>query len=422
MVLARRTGAKGDAAAIRRPHAHPGDDAGIATAAVLLVHNAYREPGGEDAVFEEEAALLEARGHEVLRYRAHNDSVAGMGRAALAARTFWNRAAYREIGALVRRHRPAVVHFHNTFPLVSPAGYYATASGGVPVVQTLHNYRLVCPNGLLFRDGRPCEDCLGKKFPWPAVAHGCYRGSRPETAVAAAMVSAHGAVGTWAGKVDAYVAPTEFAREKLVRGGLPPEKVHVKPNFVSPDPGPGDGGGGYALFVGRLSEEKGLGVLLAAWERMGVAAPELRIVGDGPFAPDVARAADSNPRLRRMGRRTPAETRRLMKDAAMLVFPSEVYETFGRVAAESFAAGTPVVASGLGAVAEVVEDGRTGLHFSPGDAGDLARKVMGLLVTPGELLRMRGEARREYELRYTPDRNYRLLAGIYAGAIRKKAV
>lgn len=329
MVLARRTGANGDAAANRRPHAHPKDG----TAAVLLVHNAYREPGGEDAVFEEEAALLEARGHEVLRYRAHNDSVAGMGRAALVAGTFWNRAVYREIGALVRRHRPAVVHFHNTFPLVSPAGYYAAASGGVPVVQTLHNYRLVCPNGLLFRDGRPCEDCLGRRFPWPAVAHGCYRGGRPATAVAAAMVSAHGAVGTWAGKVDAYVAPTEFAREKLVRGGLPPEKVHVKPNFVSPDPGPGDGGG-YALFVGRLSEEKGLGVLLAAWERMGAAAPELRIVGDGPLAPVVARAAASNPRLRRMGRRTPAETRRLMKGAAVLVLPSEVYETFGRVAAE----------------------------------------------------------------------------------------
>lgn len=394
--------------------------ASAAPASVLLIHNAYQRPGGEDEVFAEEASLLESRGHRVLRYTAHNDSVAAMGRAALAGKTLWNQEAYRELRSAIRRGRPDVVHFHNTFPLVSPAGYHAAAAEGVPVVQTLHNYRLLCPNGLFFRDGGPCEDCLGKRLAWPAVAHGCYRGSRPASGAAAAMLSAHRALGTWTRKVDAYIALTEFAREKFVAGGLPEERIFVKPNFVGRDAGAGAGTGGYALFVGRLSREKGVGTLLSAWERMGDEAPLLKVAGDGPLSDAVAAAAKA-PGIERLGHRTPREVRSLMKDAAMLVFPSECYETFGKVVVESFSAGTPVVVADGGATAELVEPGRTGLRFRSGNSADLADKVASLARRPRELEGMRRSARAAFEERYTAGRNHEMLAEIYARAIAGNA-
>lgn len=389
---------------------------------ILLVHNAYMHAGGEDAVFEDEGALLEGHGHLVLRYQTNNDRISGMGPISLASKTVWNRGAYRGLRDLIRRQRPGVVHLHNTFPLISPAAHHAAAAEGVPVVQTLHNYRLLCPNGLFFRDGRPCEDCLGKALALPGVAHGCYRESRAATAATAGMVAAHRLLGTWSGGVDRFVALTAFARDKFIEGGLPAERISVKPNFVSPDPGVGDGRGGYALFVGRLSQEKGVGTLLKAWDQPGGDTVPLKIVGDGPFSGAVARAAEQNPLIEWVGRRSPGETRRLMQDAAMTVLPSEVYETFGRVAAESFAAGTPVVAAKIGAIEELVDHGRTGLHFKPGDAGDLAHQVQRLAAdTSGEVARMRRAARSEYEEKYTAERNYRLLADIYAAAVGRAA-
>lgn len=387
---------------------------------ILLVHNAYKLAGGEDAVFEDESILLGGHGHRVSHFRMHNDQVEGMSSVKLAGKTLWNHEAYRRLRAKIQHERPGVVHFHNTFPLISPAAHHAAAAEGVPVVQTLHNYRLLCPNGLFFRDGRPCEDCLGKTLALPGIAHACYRESQPATAVTAGMLTAHRALGTWSRKVDAFVALTEFARRKFVEGGLPEEKIFTKPNFVSPDPGAGEGGGGYALFVGRLSREKGIETLLGAWDRLGDSVP-LKIVGDGPLSGMVARAAEVNSSVEWLGRLAPAETRRLMQDAAMLVFPSEWYETFGRVAAESFAAGTPVVAAKIGAIEELVDHGRTGLHFRPGNAGDLARQVERLAKNPRALDRMRREARSEYEAQYTANRNYRLLADIYARAAARVA-
>lgn len=388
---------------------------------MLAVHNEYQQAGGEDRVFEEEAALLESHGHEVVRYRTSNDRVRELGLAGLVGKTLWNSEAYRELRGLIRRERPRVVHAHNTFPLISPAAYYAAASEDVPVVQTLHNYRLVCPNGLFFRSGGPCEDCLGKRVPWPGVLHACYRDSRPATGLAAAMLSAHRALGTYSRKVDAYIALTDFARDKMVQGGLPPQKLHVKPNFVYPDPEAGDGGGGYILFVGRISPEKGVRTLLAAWERTRestTAAATLKVVGDGPLAGSLA----PGPGVDWLGHRSPNEVGELMRGALALVFPSEWYETFGRVAAEAFAAGTPVIAADHGAVAELVEHGRTGLRFRPGDAQDLAAQLGRLLENPEERARMRLAARAEFEARYTAGENYRRLIGIYEAAIERAGV
>jgi len=291
----------------------------------------------------------------------------------------------------------------------------------VPVVQTLHNYRLLCPVALFFRDGRVCEDCMGKAVPWPGVVHRCYRGSRAASGVIAAMLTTHRALGTWTKMVDVYVALTEFAQDKFIEGGLPAEKIVVKPNFVAEDPGPGGGSDGYALFVGRLSPEKGIETMLAAWDRLRTGVP-LKIVGDGPLRDRVIRAASRQPNVEWLGYKTVAEVHALMKRAGVLVFPSEWYETFGRVAVEAFAAGTPVIAANIGAVGELVEHGRTGLHFRPGDPEDLATRVGWALSHPAELGRMREEARAEYEAKYTAERNYRALMEIYEFALARKRV
>jgi glycosyltransferase involved in cell wall biosynthesis len=388
---------------------------------ILMVHNHYQQAGGEDRVFQEEAALLEAHGHEVTRYRLHNDQVAAMSRAALAKNTLWNDSVYHELETLVYRERPDVAHFHNTFPLISPAGYHAVKAAGVPLIQTLHNYRLLCPNALFYRDGRPCEDCMGKTVTWPGVVHGCYRGSRAASAVVTAMLVTHRALRTWGDKVDRYIALTEFAKRKFVEGGLPARNIVVKPNFVSPDPGPGGGTGGYALFVGRLSAEKGVDTLLGAWDRLEGRIP-LKIVGDGPLAEQVASVARRRPSVQFLGYKPPRDVDALMKQASILVFPSEWYETFGRVAAEAFAAATPVVAADIGAVAELVEHGRTGLLFRPEDREHLAAQVGWFLSHPEEHNRMRREARREFEAKYTAEQNYTRLMEIYGSVLRHAEV
>ncbi len=384
---------------------------------ILIGHNYYQQPGGEDQCVAAEIALLRAHGHEVVPYFLHNDAIDGMGRLEAAARTLWSRPARREVRELIRTHRPDVAHFHNTFPLMSPAVYHAARAEGVPVVQTLHNFRLLCPNALFFRDGRVCEDCLGKSVPWPGVVHHCYRNSRGASTAVAALLATHRALGTWRHAVDVYIALTRHGRGKFIEGGLPAERIVVKPNFVYPDPGPGAGTGGYALFVGRLSAEKGLETLLAAWKHLAGRVP-LTIVGDGPLAPLVAEAAAGDASIRWLGSRPLEEVYTLLGEAAFLVLPSRCYESFGRVAVEAFSRGTPVIASRLGAMAELVEHGRTGLHFEASDAAGLAAQVQRLLADPGERGRMRAAARREFELHYTAEANYRSLMGIYEQALR----
>ena len=345
----------------------------------------------------------------------HNDDVAAMGRLRLLGATVWNRSAAARLREAVRTHRADVVHLHNTFPLMSPAVYYAARAGGAAVVQTLHNFRLLCPGANFYRDGKPCEDCLGKSLPLPGVKHKCYRDSRAATAATAAMLSIHRAIGTWANAVDAYIAPTNFAREKFIAGGLPAEKITVKPNFVHPDPGVGAGGGGYAIYVGRLSHEKGLDTLLAGWEILGASVP-LKIVGDGPLAADVKAAVARNPAIEWLGRRPIDQVYDLIGSADLLIMPSNCYETFGRVAAEAYAKGTPVIASDHGAPADIVVEGRTGLRFKPGDGADLACKVRVALSDRSKLADMRRQARNEFETKYTGARNYEMLMAIYEKA------
>jgi glycosyltransferase involved in cell wall biosynthesis len=385
---------------------------------ILTVHNHYQRPGGEDRVFEAEAALLEAHGHVVLRYSVHNDTVGKFGRLRLGGRAIWSGSTYKEIRSLCRNGRPDVVHFHNTLPLISPSAYHAAKAEGVAVVQTLHNYRLACPVATFFRDGKVCEQCLGKRFAWPGIAHGCYRDSRPASAVVATMVGLHHVLGSWSSMVDRYIALTEFARAKFVQIGIPHTKLALKPNFVDPDPGAGTHGGGYALFVGRLAPEKGIETLLRAW-RMLAPAPPLKVVGSGPLErlfnpPSVA--------VEWLGQQGKAEVTGMMRHAAFLVFPSEWFETFGLTIVEAYATGLPVIASNIGAAAELVHDGSTGLLYEPGNAAALANRVEWALTHPAEMKRMQAQARREFVQRYTASSNYRMLMEIYRSLLQVETV
>ena len=380
---------------------------------ILSIHNNYQIRGGEDVSREAEESLLKEMGNSVSVYQEHNDRVAAIGAARMAVRTVWSTESYNIVKQKLKNSNCDLIHVQNFFPLISPSVYYAAKSEGVPVVQTLRNYRLLCPNGLFFRDGKVCEDCVGKFVPYPGVMHNCYRENKAASGAVATMITFHRTMRTWTEMVDIYISLTEFARQKFIAGGIPADKIVVKPNFVNPDPGVGEGSGGYALFVGRLSVEKGLDTLLAAWEHLGGKMP-LKIVGDGPLATEVAQATKKLPQVEWLGRKPMPEVHALMGEAKLLIFPSKWYETFGRVALEAFAKGTPVIAANIGAIAELVEHGRTGLHFNPGDSVDLAAKVEWALQHPKELARMRSEARAEFENKYTAKTNYQRLMEIYS--------
>jgi glycosyltransferase involved in cell wall biosynthesis len=385
---------------------------------VLLCHNYYQQSGGEDAVFAAEDELLEANGHEVVRFTRHNDAINHMGRLEAAQRTIWNHDSYRQLREIMRREQPQVMHCTNTFPLISPAAYSAARAEGIAVVQGLHNYRLFCANSLFLRNGRVCEDCLGKRLPWPAVRYGCYRGSRAASAVVAGYQVSHRLARTWSRGVDRFIALSEFSRRKFIEGGLPAERIAVKPNFVA-DPGQGRGQGGYLVFIGRLSEEKGVQTLLAAWSRLP-APVQLKIIGDGPLASEVKAASEKIPAIEWLGRRSLEEVLRTIGDAVGVVLPSICYENFPRTLAEAYAKGTPVVASRLGALVELVDDGRTGLSFAAGDPDDLAAKVVQLMATPAARAEMRRACRLEYEQKYTAERNYAALMAIYEQALARR--
>ncbi len=381
---------------------------------ILCCHNFYQRPGGEDLSFEAEARLLESRGHEVHRHTVHNDDIKDRTALGTAVSTLWSRHSHRDVRALIRKFRPDIVHCTNTFPLLSPSIYYAAASEGVPVVQALRNYRLLCVNGYLMRQDRVCEECIGS-LPWRGVLHKCYRESRAASAVVAAMVGLHRALGTWRRNVSRYYALTEFSRRKFIEGGLPAARIAVKPNFLDPDPGEGGGEGGSVVFVGRLSREKGIETLLHSWDLVRTDI-ELRIIGDGPLRPLVENAAASNPVIRFRGRLNHEEVLEEIGSARALVLPSLWFEGFPRAIVESFAKGTPVIASGIGSMAEIVEDGRTGLLVLPGHAHQLADAVERL--TRGDEWRpMRTAARAEFTAKYTADVNYEILMSIYREAI-----
>jgi glycosyltransferase involved in cell wall biosynthesis len=379
---------------------------------ILLVHNSYRQPGGEDQVFEAEAALLEEHGHQVFRLTKHNGDISELGALSLAIATVWNRDAYREVRGLVQRHKVSVVHFHNTLPLISPAGYYAAQTSGAAVVQTLHNYRLLCAGATLYRDNSVCEDCVGGAVPWRGVLRRCYRNSVLASGGVAAMLGVHRLSGTWTNKVTRYIALTEFARKKFVEGGIPEHMISVKPNFVAKPSAGGradDRARSGFLYVGRLAQVKGVASLVEAARRADVG---LRIVGDGPLAvgglPDKVVA---------LGQQDKERIFQEMRSSAALVLPSLWYEGFPMVVAEAFAQGLPVIASDIGGLPEIIEPGVTGLLFPPGDAEALAGRLSWAATHLDAMREMGRNAYRAYVAKYSPEQNIQALISIYEQAL-----
>lgn len=387
---------------------------------ILLVHNRYQQPGGEDVVFEQERKLLESAGHQVTVYCRTNDEIknySGLKRLALIKNTVSSEDSRREVFEVLQREEPEVVHIHNTFMMISPSIYSACREAGVPVVQTLHNYRLLCPAANFFRDGHVCEECEEHGV-WRGVRYGCYRGSRVATATVALMLTVHRQKHTYQDSIDRFIALSNFARSKFVAGGLPGERIEVKPNFVEPDPGEHTQGGGYAVFVGRLSEEKGLETLVSAWAELGNRVP-LVMVGDGPVGPGLKKLAQEKgiTSIDFRGRLPRNEAQEIVKGSSFMVLPSECYENFPMGMVEAYACGVPVIASRLGALQELIDDGRTGLHFTPGSPQELAEKVEWAWSHAERMREMGKEARREFENRYTAEKNYSMLMNIYKSVI-----
>ena len=426
---------------------------------ILVVHNHYRQRGGEDAVFETECALLERGGHTVVRYEKGNDFDESRGRIGLALRTLWNRTAYREIRDLIRRERPDVMHCHNTFPSISPSIYWAAAEEGIPVVQTLHNYRLCCLNGYLFRDGAICERCLGRA-PLRGVFRRCYRDSLGTSGVVAAMLLLHRILGTWRRKVTRYIALTEFGRDKFIAAGLPAAKIVVKPNAlagegaslgvrksdspivkksesqkVQESKGPevresGEGKGRDAdgavtfLYLGRLSPEKGADVLVDAWRILceGPDSPvpakaRLVIAGDGPERTPLEERSKGLSGIRFLGAVPKTNVPALLRNVSVLVFPSLCYEQFAITPMEAMEAGIPTIVSDVAHMSTLVRDSETGVVFHRDNPQSLAEVMATLAADPGRLADMGEEARRTYERsECRPDANLAALLRIYEEA------
>jgi len=384
---------------------------------VGIFHNAYTWRGGEDAVVALESELLRKAEVEVKQFGVDNrdadlDSLAGRLRTGLRARR--SPAVGRRVDAFLAAHPLDVAHVHNFFPLLTPVVHERLHAHGIPVVQTLHNYRLYCANGAFLRDGRLCDDCVAAG-PWNAVRYGCYRGSRAQTAVWAEATAHHRRRGTFERCVTLFVAPSEFARSKLVAAGLDPAKIVVKPNPVA-DPGAPRFGGRGAVYVGRLSPEKGPRLLLEAWREMDGLA--LDVIGSGPQEAELRRLAAGIPGVRMLGQLPPSAVQERLREALFLVAPSLCYEIFSLAVAEAMAAGKAAVAAHPTAPAELVEPGRTGLHFPMGDARALAQACRELAADPARAEAMGREARARYQDELAPERSARDLLALYERAMR----
>lgn len=380
---------------------------------VLLAHNVYQQAGGEDAVVQAEIDMLRQRGHAVELFSRHNDLVRTLPALTVAMQTMWSHQSSQDFERLIQTFQPDVVHVHNTLAMISPSIYWVANRFRIPVVQTLHNFRLLCPQGNLFREGLVCEDCLGR-LPWRGAMRACYRESVAQTTVLAGMLMFHRAIGTWQHKITRYIALNEFCRAKFIEGGLPPEKLLTKPNFVNFPVSVSTARDGF-LFVGRLSHLKGVGVLADAVNEL--TSPSIRVAGTGPDAGLLQNQVG----IELLGPIGLTEVRVEMTRATALILPSVCYDSFPRTLVEAFACGLPVIASRMGSLPELIQDGVTGLLFESGNAFDLAEKMRWAQAHPDALAKMGENARRQFDLHYSEEENYRQLMSIYKEAIQAVA-
>lgn len=397
---------------------------------IILAHNYYGSsaPSGENKVFEAEGELLRQRGHTVYELTRHSDKIRSQGVWGTIHGGFstpWNFFSKRTVENLIEQVAPDVFHVHNSFPLLSPSVFYGAKNTKTPTVLTLHNFRIYCAAGMLLRGDRPCKECLDKRIVSPALRHKCYRGSLAATIPMAAMIWLHRMLRTWELQVDSFIALTEFQKEIFSAAGLPRERIFVKPHFYpnSPDPLPWRDREAKVVFIGRLGFEKGCHILLEAWRRWGLDAPHLEVIGDGPERlklESFVRETSLNKKVTFRGQLSFEEVKGSLRKAWLLVVPSICYETFGKVILEAYAFGVPVIASKLGSLPCLVNEGITGALFDPGNPNDLLDKVENAWVTPNRLSAWGAAARRDFDLKFTAAVNYKLLMQIYEFTVEYK--
>jgi len=389
---------------------------------VLIVHNIYKLAGGEDSAVRQQQALLEKYGHLVFMYTRDNDETDTYGplrKFVFFLTSFFSLRTYREIRAIVRRFRPDVAHVHNVFPLITPAVYWALKREGVPVIQTVHNFRFMCANGLFFRDGHPCELCKTGRT-WNGVRYRCYRDSIPLSALYSGIIALHRVARTWR-QIDRFIALNAFTAGKLVEGGITgKERIRVLGNFaldIGQTPGDFEKRAPYVLFIGRLSHEKGVGVLIDAAAQV----PELgvKIAGDGPLEAELKARAAGLPNVEFLGRVEGERKFQLLREARAVIFPSVCYENFSLVLLEALSVGTPIIASQLGGLPTILHEGADSLLFAPGDAGALVERLRQALEQPEYMLQLGQRGLKVTLPEYTESRHYQSLTDLQAEVMEK---
>lgn len=379
---------------------------------ILQVHNYYQQAGGEDTVVAQEKELLEINGHHVTTFYKQNDEIENLTKfqkLRMVKDSTWSKKTYEEVDHVLKNEKIDVCHVHNTLPLITPSIYYACKKYNVPVVQTLHNYRLICTNGLLMREGRICEDCLGRSA-YGAIAKKCYRNSALQTYVVARMLQKNKHMGTWTNQVDAYLCLTEMAKQKFIEHGLPKNKITVKPNFIAIEPKAKKTDENYLLYAGRVTENKGLELIKKLANDL---TKTIKIAGDGDMVEELRKI----PTIEILGRKTHDETIELARNAKAILFPTTLYEGMPMTIIEAFALKTPIIATEIGASKSMIRNKVTGLLFPLNSYPDFYNCVRFCLENPIKINKIVEQAYQEYQNNYTPDSNYKMLLSAYQEVI-----
>lgn len=385
---------------------------------ILIIHSRYKFEGGEEAVVSSEMEMLKRFGHDLVLYERLNKEIEGFSLCGklnfLTKDIIFSQKTFNEIKELVKREKPDIAHIHNIFFMVSPSVYYALAQSNIPVVQSLHNYRLFCPRGIFYRNGKICEKCNSKNF-MPAIINRCFKDSFIITLSLVRMLRFHFRRKTFQNKISSYIASSEFSRDKLIKLGLSEDKMFVKPNFIDLKVEDAKNHERYALFIGRLFDYKGVRTLISACEKFSNF--HIKIIGSGPLYKELKNRVRKMSNIELLGRVSGDEKLEYLRGASFLIFPSQCYESMPRIIIEAFACGVPVIASCLGTRTEPIEDGRTGMYFTPGDSQELASKIKWAWQNPEKMREMGREARKKYEEEYTAEKNYEILMNIYRETI-----
>ena len=390
---------------------------------ILIVHNSYKQSGGEDTVVEQEIASLRNNSCDVIEYRRNNNEANNFPlykKMLIPIQSVWSHYAQNELRQIITKERPNIVHFHNTFFLISPSIYWLCKGMRIPVVQTLHNYRLVCPRADLFRNNSPCELCITKTFPFPALYYKCYHESIVDTTLVSSITAFHKLIRTYQKCIDAFIVFSEFASQKFVAGGLPESKIFIKPNFIDIQTYSKKAeSGSYFLFVGRYSKEKNIRFLIESWKSLEEI--PLKLVGDGPEYYDVMNNVQKFNRgnIEILGHQKRTAVFELMKDARALVFPSAWYEGFPMTILEAFSSSLPVIATDLGIMKEMIQHQKNGLLFSLNDRSDFSEKIRWAWKNETEMKIMGEFAYNCAKELYSPQKNISVLTEIYKSLLNK---